>query len=189
MLKFLRKKTKAVIWTVLVSFIAWGGYAVSVQFDKTNRSAGRIFGKEISFREYQQANQTVVIFSPKPNDKQNLPRPEEIDAQVWQFLILSREAKRHRIPVSDEEVRGAILQLFAGKEATELPRDPYLAWVRTALHEEPAEFENQVREHLRVQKLILEIQKEKGETSEEGFKRWFGELLTRSRLQIYSRRS
>ena len=59
MLNFFRKNTKPIIWTVVVAFVAWGGYAVGLQLTESNRAAGRLFGKEISFREYQSASEII----------------------------------------------------------------------------------------------------------------------------------
>lgn len=184
MLKFLRKRTKVIIWTVVIAFISWGGYAVSTQFQEASRAPGRLFGKEISFQEYQLANRAVQIFSPTPQ-KDTPPDPLEIEARTWEFLVLSHEAKRRRIQVSDDEVRREITSLLTGAGGINLTAEQYLQWVRTRLREEPREFEKQVREHLRIRKLLAEVQQEFGPPTERRLKRWLLGLLRRARVEIY----
>lgn len=188
MLKFLRKKTKIIIWSVIIAFVSWGGYAVSVQFEQANRSPGRIFGKEVSFREYLLASRAVQNLS--PSSKGEIPpQPEEIEARTWQFLALSREAKRKKIDVSDEEMRQEISQLINPNGAASITDEQYLRWVRTNFREEPREFENQLRERIRIRKLLDQVRKIQPENSEEGLKRWLLELASRAKITVYQSRS
>ena len=184
MLKFLRKKTKVVIWAVLVTFVAWGGFAVSTQFQEANRSPGRIFGKEVSFQDYLMANRTVQIFAPA-EEGNTPPDPEQIEARTWEFLVLAREARARKVRVTDEEVRDAVGQLLGQKKEFIATSNQYHQWVRSALREEPRDFENQVREHLRVRKLLEEVRKAPGENPEEGLKRWMLDLFQRARIEVY----
>ena len=188
MLNFFRKKTKAIIWTVVIAFVAWGGYAVSLQFEEANRSPGRIFGKEVSFREYLLASRTVEIFSPTSKEG-NPPKPEEIEARTWEFLTLSREAKNRKIDVSDEEVRQEIALLLIPKGGTAITGEQYQQWVRTTFREEPREFENQLREHLRIRKLLNEVRKGTTKDPEEGLKNWLLQLSSRAKIEVYQPRS
>lgn len=184
MLKFLRKKTKVVIWTVMIAFIAWGGFAVSLQFEETNRSPGRIFGKEVSFRDHLLAYRAVQIFFVQPNPEEP-PKSEEIEARTWEFLILSREAKHRKIKVSDEEIRQEIRRLFTQGGASAFSSDQYLQWVRSAFREEPSDFENQLREHLRIRKLLSQVREKEAENSDDGLRRWLTQLVVRARPEVY----
>ncbi len=186
MLKFLRKNTKVIVWTVVVAFVAWGGYAVSVQFEEASRSPGRIFGKEVSFQEYLLANRTVQIFPPVPQPGQEPPSADEVEARTWEFLVLSREAKRRKIAVTDEEVRQEI-ERFAGEgRETGLTREQYFQWVRAAFREEPREFERQVREHLRIRKLLTQVRQKMETEPEESLKRWLLELFREAQIKTYN---
>ena len=156
MLNFLRKRTKPIIWSVVIAFITWGGYAVGLQLKEGYRSPGRIFGKEVSFQDYLMAERAVLIFNPAPPGE-NPPTAEEIEARTWQFLVLNREAKRRKIDISDEAVRLEIVRSLGDKAATLLTGERYPQWIRTAFREEPREFEKQVRENLRIQKLLQEV--------------------------------
>jgi hypothetical protein len=184
MLKFLRKKTKPIVWTVVIAFVAWGGYAVSLQFEDSSRSPGRIFGKEVSFREYQLANRAVQIFSPKP-DPANPPKMEEIEARTWEFLILSREAKSQKIEVTDEEVRQEIRLLLPQGGSAPLTSEQYLGWIQKAFREEPWEFESQLREHLRIRKFLNEARTKIPDKTEEGLKNWLLDLYRRAKIEVY----
>lgn len=185
MLKFLRKRTKVIVWTVIVAFISWGGYAVSLQFEDSSRAAGKIFGKEISFREYQLAQHAVQIFTPSAKSDGEPLSPAEIEAQIWQFILLTREAKRRGIEVTDEEVLREILGLLSQSGAAPLTGEQYARWVRGAFREEPSDFEKQLGEHLRIRKLLEEARKEFKENPDEKLKGWLFDLYTRSKLQVY----
>ncbi len=193
MLKFLRKKTKAIIWAVLVSFVAWGGYAVSTQFQAVNRAPGRIFGKEVSFQEYLLAGRAVQLFSPA-SDAENPPNLQTLEARTWEFLVLSHEAKKSKILVPDPEVRYEISTLLSEKFPAGLDQAAYAAWVRTALRLEPRDFEAQVREHLRVRKLLETVRHEMVTVTKEGdshhspeeqMKRWLVNLFARAKIEVY----
>lgn len=184
MLKFLRKRTKAIVWVVVLAFTAWGGYAVSTQFVDANRSPGRIFGKEVSFRNYLLAHQAVQIFFPSP-DPAHPPSADEIEARTWQFLILQREAKRRKIQVTDEEVRNEISRILGVKTGQNLDPEQYLRWIRSTFREEPREFEDQVREQLRIQKLLGEARSRFKENPDKQLKRWILALVRQAHTQVY----
>ncbi len=185
MLSFFRKKTKIIIWSVLVAFIAWGGYAVSLQLGESNRSPGKIFGKEVSFREYSLANRVIQNLSPPP-EGENLPTSQEVEARTWEFLMLSREAIRQKTGVRDEEVRQEIDRLLGQNEFPITSNDQYMRWVRANFHEEPREFENQLREQIRIRKLLGEVRKRLPENSEEGLRQWLLELSKSAKITVYA---
>ena len=110
MLKGLRKNTKIIIWMVILSFALWGGFSVGVQFKKEGRVAGEVFGKDITFQEFNRFYKSQLIFSMNGETAKN---PDMIKEQTWQSLIYSREAKRLNVEVSDEDVRTEVLRLLA----------------------------------------------------------------------------
>lgn len=188
MLKFLRKNTRFIVWVVVISFVIWGGYAVSVQFEEAQRAPGRIAGKEVSFREYLAANRAVRIFSLTPPQKEGEPQPAELEeALTWQFLILSREAGQRRIKVTDEEVRQEIARLLTERGGEMLSREQYFQWVRSTFGEEPREFEDQVRDELRIQKLLKEVRQGFAENPERRFQRWMTALFRKTKVAVYNR--
>ncbi len=189
MLKFLRKNTKVVVWIVVIAFVGWGGFAARTQFEGANRSPGRVFGKEVSFREYLQAGQIVDTFYAKPKDSKEPISAEAVEAQTWQFLALSHEAKKRKINVSDDEVRQSIAMLLSGKDTLDVSPEQYSMWIRGQFHREPREFENQIRENLRVRKLLDSIRKGFPDKPEEGMKAWLMELIQKANPEIYRSRS
>ncbi len=151
MLKTLRKNTKIVVWSVVVSFALWGGYSVSSQMRKESMYAGKIFGKNISFQEFGQFHRSAQLFTfgeKRAEDEQVLRQT------AWQGLIFSREARRRKIEVPDEEVRKEVLQLL---EKQKVDPQNYPMWLERGIHETPKEFESQVREVLRIQKLVEKL--------------------------------
>ncbi len=149
MLKSLRKNTKAVIWTVVIAFALWGGYSVSSQLRKETMYAGNVFGKNVSFQEFGRFYQATQILSTR--QETTPPDPEQLRTQTWQSIIFSREAKRLKIEVSDDEVRKQVLELL---EKQKVDPEFYPNWIERAFHETPQEFEEQVRELQRIQKFM-----------------------------------
>ncbi|MBN1689311.1 MAG: SurA N-terminal domain-containing protein [Candidatus Omnitrophica bacterium] len=157
MMKFLRKNTKIIIWAVVFSFILWGGYSVGTSFKKEGRVAGEIFGKDISFQEFNSFYRASQIFS---ITGKTIEDPNILKQHTWQSLILSQEAKRQKIDVSDDEVLAEVFRLLAVQKIENPSPELYRRWVQATLRETPQEFESQIREILRIQKLIQNINQE-----------------------------
>ncbi len=154
MLKSLRKNTKLIIWTVIIAFSLWGGYSVGQQFQKQGRVAGEIFGKEVSFQEFNRFLRASEIFTFTGNTPKD---PEAVREHAWQNLIFSKEAHRRRVEVTDEEVRQEVLRLLALQKIENPSPQAYKRWVEGAFRESARDFESQIRELLRVQRLIQEM--------------------------------
>ena len=180
MLKLLRKKTKVVIWSVVVCFALWGGFSVGTQFQKKGRIAGEVFGREISFQEFNRFYRSSQIFSFEDKPVQD---PGFAHRQAWQNLIFSKEARRRKIDVPDDEVRSEILRLLNHMKIENPSTEMYRRWLDQTVRESPQEFESQVRELLRVQKLLREIQIE---LSKEKFLTWSMELIQKADLKDYT---
>jgi hypothetical protein len=157
MLKSLRKIHKYIIWAVVACFLLWGIQGVGTYFAKKGRIAGTVFGKEVSFQEYNRFYKAAQIFSPGGiEDRQD---EEKLREQAWQNIILSREARRRRIDVDDREVRGQILRILDESNIPDPSPEVYRRWLRT-FRETPVEFEKKIREYLRIQKLTQGINEE-----------------------------
>lgn len=154
MLKVLRKNTKLIIWTVIVAFVLWGGYSVGTQFQKQGRIAGEVFGKEVTFQEFDRHYRAAQIFS---YSGQTLQDPEQIKRQAWQNIIFAREAKQQKIKVSDNEVREEILRLLKLQKIENATPEVYRQWLKGALREDPRDFETKLRDLLLIQKLIAKM--------------------------------
>ncbi|MCB9800117.1 MAG: SurA N-terminal domain-containing protein [Candidatus Omnitrophica bacterium] len=177
MLKFLRKKTKIIIWSVIGAFALWGGASVGFQFASGNQRAGQVFGKSVSFQEYNKFFKLTQFFSFR-GDKTTPPDPEVLKQETWQNLIYAREAKRQKIKIADEEVRSEIQRLLGAQNLTSASLSVYERWVKSVYQgASPREFEEAVREILCIQKLLLGLKNEPLEppSSEEVRKTYFME--------------
>ena len=154
MLKMFRKNTKIIIWLVIISFALWGAYSVGTQFQKEGRLAGEVFGKAVHFQEFNQFYRAGQVFS---YTGQRMDDPEILRQHAWQSILYSREAKQQNIQVSDEEVRSEVKRLLKKQGIEEFTPAAYRHWLENTVKEPPKEFESQIREILRIEKLISHI--------------------------------
>ena len=154
MLKGMRKNTKIIIWTVVVSFVLWGGFSVSTQFTNEGRIAGKVFGKPISFQEYDRFHQASQIFT---FGREPTRDPAILRNMAWQSLIYSHEAKNQKIKVSDDEVRTELMRILEQSNLPNPTNAQYEAWLSANFRQTPQQFESQIREMIRMQKLIRKV--------------------------------
>ena len=150
MLKIFRQYTKVIIWIVVGSFILWGGYSVSA-LKKEGRYAGEAFGRSISFQEYNQFYRATQLFMPT---EKPLEDPELLRNYTWQNIIYSHEAKRNGIKITDEDVRGEVANILKQQGMTNPTQEQYTIWLTRSLHMSPHDFEEGLREFMRIQKLL-----------------------------------
>jgi hypothetical protein len=150
MLKIFRQYTKVIIWIVVGSFILWGGYSVSA-LKKEGRYAGEAFGSSVTFQEYNQFYRATQLFMPseKPVDDPDLLRD-----YTWQNIIYAREAKREGVKIADEEVRGEIANILKQQGLISPTAEQYRMWLSRSLQMSPRDFEEGLREFIRIQKLL-----------------------------------
>ncbi len=150
MLKIFRQHTKTIIWVVVGSFILWGGYSVSA-LKREGRYAGEAFGKPVTFQEYNRYDRATRLFMPseKPIEDTELLRH-----YAWQNIIYSREAKRNGIKITDEEVRSGIASILKQQGLLSPTPEQYKVWLTRSLNMSPREFEEGLREFMRIQKLL-----------------------------------
>lgn len=148
MLNFFRKNTKTVIWSVIVVFLLWGGFSVGTQFREEGRYAGQVFGKNISFQEFDQFYKANQLFNSSDEEQKD---PDLMRESAWQGVIFSREARHLKINVSDDEVRDQIFKIL---DQQKMNRDNYENWLKRSLRLSPQQFEEMLRETLRIRKLL-----------------------------------
>lgn len=151
MLKLMRKNTKIIIWAVILSFILWGGFTVGVQMKNEGQHAGEVFGKKVSFQDYDRFYKGSQIFS---FGGQTADDPETLKYRTWQYLIYSREAKRLSLKADDQEVRAEITKLFKNQGVDVLTPEIYESWLKRTVRMSAHEFEKLIREFLKIEKLI-----------------------------------
>lgn len=150
MLKIFRQYTKVIIWIVVGSFILWGGYSVSA-LKKEGRYAGEAFGKAVTFQEYNQFYRATQLFMPS---EKPLEDPDLLRDYTWQNIIYSREAKHRGIQITDAEVQKEIANILQQQGLVSPTTEQYKIWLTRTLHLSPREFEEGLREFMRIQKLL-----------------------------------
>ena len=154
MLNVCRKNTKIIIWiTVAALALLFGAGSIAnlVNDKKSGRFAGEVFGKNVTFQEYNQFFRATQLFMPseKPVDD-----PELLRNYTWQNIIYSCEAKRKGVKITDEEVRGQIANILRQQGLISPTEEQYKIWLTRTLHLTPREFEEGLREFIRIQKLL-----------------------------------
>ncbi len=154
MLKIFRQNTKIIIWiTVAALALLFGAGSIAdlVNNKKSGRFAGEAFGKSVTFQEYNQFYRATQLFMPSEKPVND---PELLRNYTWQNIIYAREAKRNGIKISDEEVRGEISKILKQQGLVSPTSEQYKIWLTGTLHLSPREFEEGLREFLRIQKLL-----------------------------------
>jgi len=86
--------------------------------------------------------------------------------------MFSKEAQRQKIEVTDDEVRTEIYRILATHDIENPSEDLYERWLQATVREAPRTFESQLREFLRIQKLIQTVNTKKiDEPSDETLKK------------------
>ncbi len=150
MLKILRDHTKIIVWSVVIIFAIFGGYQIS-SLKKEGRFAGEVFGKTVTFQEFNLFYNATRIFMPT---KEPVQDPDLLRGFTWQNIIYAKEAKREGIKVTDEEVRREIQNLLAQQGLENASPETYKIWLTRNLRMTTREFEEGLREFIRIQKLL-----------------------------------
>ena len=150
MMKFIRKNIKYSIWFLVAAFLIGSGVSIS-GMKKEGRFAGEAFGKSVSFQEYNQFYRATQLFMPS---EKPLEDPDLLRNYTWQNIVYSREAKREGIKITDEDVRGEVSNILKQQGLVNPTQDQYKVWLTRSLHMSPHEFEEGLREFMRIQKLL-----------------------------------
>jgi len=161
MLKLLRKKgvAKKVIWLVaIVIIISFGflGTAYLLTPEDTKASyAGKIFGKKISFRDYDTAynHSRIQAILRHGAEYQKIRQYLDLDAEAWNRLILKHEVKRRKIQATDQDVIGSIERTPFFQRNGQFDTLLYNAILRE-LRMKPRNFEEHIRDNIKFQKLF-----------------------------------
>lgn len=154
MLKIFRKSTKVVVWvTVAALALLFGAGSIAdlVSGKKSGRYAGEAFGRSVSFQEYNQFYRATQLFMPS---EKPLEDPELLRSYTWQNIIYSREAKKNGIKITDGEIQTEIANILKQQGLINPTQEQYKIWLTRSLHMSPREFEEGLREFMRIQKLL-----------------------------------
>jgi len=154
-MKLMRKMVPVIIWIIVISFALWGVENIFISLQEESKGVGKIFGKTVSFKQFQDALKTAELFSQKPSgEKISI---EELEDSAWQNIVLGFQAKREKIAVTDAEVKSEIERLFTSDGSSFNP-EFYKTWVLKTSGESPRLFEERIRETLRIRSLIKQHQ-------------------------------
>ena len=160
MLNVLRKRgnLKKIMWglaiLIIPAFVLWGSGS-SIRSSGLPKYAGEIFGKRISFRQYEASFQAarreaLLIYG---EDFNKVAKFLNLEKEAWQRLILLYQAKKERIKVSDEEVINFIQKLPFFQKEGRFSQERYNVFLDYAFRISPRDFEEQIRETLKIDQL------------------------------------
>lgn len=166
MLKILRKKenAKKVLWLLAIiivpAFVLWGSASILRNQGKENY-AGKIFGRKISFEEFNrglQAVQTQAIMQFGDNFYK-VQKFLNLKLETWDRLILLHEARKYKIKVTDNEVTEAIKKYPFFQRNGKFDLRIYEDVLSYVFHLPARIFEEQIRETVIFAKLFNEVTK------------------------------
>ena len=161
MLKIIRHKgfMKKILWVLaVVIIISFGFFGQSFLLRNSEKAtyAGKIFGKKISIREYDfnRIQTDLQLRLQYGSEYKNIAGFINIYAQTWDRLILLHEAHRRHITVSDEEIVTTIQRypFFLGKNG--VFNQALYTQILNAFRIQPRDFEEGMRDSLKVAKLF-----------------------------------
>ena len=167
MLKKLRKKkTAKKIWIVLAililpAFVLWGSGSVT-RSKQEGALAGRIFGRNISALEYQDAlsavrNTAIMQYGDKFTEIQ---KQLNLEQQAWERLVMLHEARRRRIAVSDKEVIELIDSYLFFQRNGRFDQGIYNEMLQYVFRAQPRIFEEETRQNIALSKLYRQVTKD-----------------------------
>jgi hypothetical protein len=154
MLKIFRNNTKIIVWvTVIALALLFGAGSIAnlVTGPKSGRFAGEAFGKSVSFQDYNRFYRATQLFMPS---EKPLEDPELLRSYTWQNIIYSLEAKREGVKITNEAVQSEIANILKQQGLANPTQEQYKIWLTRSLHIAPREFEEGLREFMRIQKLL-----------------------------------
>ena len=156
---------KRILWTLAIliipPFVFWGAGSALRSRQKGATYAGIIFGKKISFDEYQDAwqatrTQALMMYGSKLDE---IYEALNLEQQAWERLILLKEAKRKKIRVSDDEVINMIQKFPFFQSKGRFDERAYDLILKQVLRIDARQFEEEMRDSLAIAKLQDSIMK------------------------------
>ena len=156
MLRVLRRKgvAKKVLWVlaimITVSFVFFGISSSLVRQENTVSYAGKIFGRKVSFREFEDAflharHQAILRYG---ENFSKVERQLDLENEAWERLILLFEAKKRRITVPNSDVVAAIKKFSFFQRNGSFDKQLYEQIVQYVFRCTPRDFEEGIRETL-----------------------------------------
>jgi len=156
MLRFIRKRKPLqflIFGGLSALFILWG---VSGTLARGRAAiAGRIFGRNVSLRAFQEQELRVVRHIRQRTPEAELS-PELIEGHTWLRLLLLEEVRRQRLTIPDTEVVETIQQMPFFQREGQFDFDRYQQYLAFQ-HLSPRQFEEETREWLLITRLRTQV--------------------------------
>ena len=164
MLNVLRHKgvAKKVLWfTTVIIVLSFGFFGVASRYDHSNNTAGKIYGKNVSLRDFEKAyydtrDEAIMMYGDqffKYGDRLNL------EDQTWDRLLLQREVKKRGIKTSDQEVVDFIATMPFFQTQGKFDQFKYQMIVQNpgVFNRKTVDFEDGVRSQISIKKLLEQV--------------------------------
>ena len=179
MLKILRKKgvMKKILWFLAVVIIlAFGflGQAYRLGNSRMASYAGKIFGRTVSLEEFQKNYQQTQIQAFMQYGR-NLDKIRDIinlEAETWDRIIALQDAHKRHIKINDEEVLTTLLNYPLFQRNGKFDKELYNTTLRYAFKISPQEFEEGLRDSLKLVHLYKQVTSDVKVSKEEIFRRF-----------------
>ena len=161
MLEILRRKgvNKTILWFIaIVIILSFGVFGTAYRLDNSVNSAGSIYGRNVSIKDFQQAyldtrDQAIILYGDqffKNGNRLNL------EQETWDRLILLKEAQKRNIQASDQEVVAFIASIPFFQRNGQFDQMIYENIVRnpSVFDRSTHEFEEGIRKQLIIKKLL-----------------------------------
>ncbi|MCM8792872.1 MAG: SurA N-terminal domain-containing protein [Candidatus Omnitrophica bacterium] len=159
----MRKKenVKAVMWILAIilipAFVLWGGGAMLR--GGSQGIAGKVFNQKVSLEEYLRnweavRNQALLLYG---RFFEQIVQYLDLDNQAWDRIILLKEAKRQKIKIKDEELIERLRNLPLFQKEGKFDPQVYDWVLKYYLRTNPLRFEEEMRDSLRISKLVDKI--------------------------------
>lgn len=170
-----RKKLLAVLCAVIMFTWVIGG-ALDQLFSQRPIPGGTVFGEEVSGREFEQMLRALALLV----QTEQRPDEERWRGLAWETILLSREARRAGLSVSEDEVSAILQGIFSDRVGVFDPQAYQATLSRFGLS--PSEFENALKDYLLGRKAQTNVRLGVPLTTEEAW-RWWSHQNARARVR------
>lgn len=143
-----------VLFSVIFPNIVFSEEPLSADKKEPPKFVGSFFDMQVPLENYYLIKGVLAIFGNKWGPQPNTS--EEQENVVWEQLLLSYEAFRRGITVSDEEIAEEVGKILAAEKVTfdwKKDKDAYEKWVKEKTNEPATVFEGQLKHLIQIQKL------------------------------------
>jgi peptidyl-prolyl cis-trans isomerase D len=143
---------------IIPAFVLWGSSG-SIRSKGLPKYAGKIFGKKVSFGQFEAAlsasrNRALLIYGDQFN---KVAEYLDLENQAWEQLILLDRARKERIKVSNQEVIDIIKTLTFFQEEGKFSQERYNILLDYVFRTNPRDFEEQIRELITIEQLTQKV--------------------------------